>query len=104
MKRLEIVGLEGLGEVRPGDSIAALIVEACVKQGMTLVAIGIVIGLAGAFGASRVIRGVLYGGGENDPLTFIVVPLILAAVAVLAIWIPARRASGLDPLLALRTE
>ena len=80
------------------------VVRLVMRQGMTLVAIGIVIGLAGAFGASRVIRGVLYGGGENDLLTFVVVPLVLAAVAMLAIWIPARRAAALDPLVALRQE
>ena len=71
---------------------------------MSLVGIGIVIGLAGAFGASRVIRGVLYGGGENDLLTFAAVPVVLAAVAMLAIWIPARRAAAMDPLVALRQE
>ena len=80
------------------------VVRLVMRQGMTLVGIGIVIGMAGAFGASRVIRGVLYGGGENDPLTFIAVPLVLSAVAMLAIWIPARRAAALDPLVALRQE
>jgi len=80
------------------------VVRLVMRQGMSLVAIGIAIGLAGAFGASRIIRGVLYGGGENDPLTFVAVPLVLAAVAAVAIWIPARRASAMDPLLALRHE
>jgi ABC-type antimicrobial peptide transport system permease subunit len=80
------------------------IVRLVMRQGMTLVGIGIGIGLAGAFGASRVIGGVLYGGGENDLLTFVAVPVILAMVATLAIWIPARRASALDPLVALRQE
>ncbi len=80
------------------------IVRLVMRQGMTLVGIGIVIGLAGAFGASRVIGGVLYGGGENDLLTFVAVPVILAMVATLAIWIPARRAAALDPLVALRQE
>ena len=80
------------------------VVRLVMRQGMSLVGIGMAIGLAGAFGASRLIRGVLYGGGENDPLTFIAVPLVLAGVAMLAIWIPARRASAMDPLLALRQE
>jgi ABC-type antimicrobial peptide transport system permease subunit len=80
------------------------IVRLVMRQGMTLVGIGIGIGLAGAFGASRVIGGVLYGGGENDLLTFVGVPIILAMVAILAIWIPARRAAALDPLVALRQE
>ena len=80
------------------------VVRLVMRQGMSLVGIGMAIGLAGAFGASRLIRGVLYGGGENDPLTFIAVPLVLAGVAMLAIWSPARRASAMDPLLALRQE
>jgi predicted permease len=80
------------------------VVRLVMRQGMTLVAAGTVVGLLGAFGASRLIRGVLYGGGENDPVTFIAVPLILAGVASIAIWIPARRAAGMDPLLALRQE
>jgi ABC-type antimicrobial peptide transport system permease subunit len=80
------------------------VVRLVMRQGMSLVGIGIAIGLAGAFGASRLIRGVLYGGGENDPLTFVAVPIVLTMVAVLAIWIPARRAAGMDPLLALRQE
>ncbi len=80
------------------------VVRLVMRQGMSLVGIGMGIGLAGAFGASRLIRGVLYGGGENDVLTFAVVPLVLAAVALVAIWIPARRASAMDPLLALRQE
>ena len=80
------------------------VVRLVMRQGMRLGGIGIAIGLAGAIGASRLIRGVLYGGGENDPLTFVAVPLVLAAVAMVAIWIPARRASAMDPLLALRQE
>jgi len=80
------------------------VVRLLMRQGMSLVGIGIAIGLAGAFGASRLIRGVLYGGGENDPLTFAAVPILLAGVAMAAIWIPARRAAAMDPLVALRHE
>ena len=74
------------------------------RQGMALVLAGTAIGLAGAVAASRLIRGILYGSGANDPLTFVAVPLVLMGVAMLAIWIPARRASAMDPLLALRQE
>jgi ABC-type lipoprotein release transport system permease subunit len=54
--------------------------------------------------SSRLIRGILYGSGANDPLTFVAVPLVLMGVAMLATWIPARRAAAMDPLLALRHE
>ena len=80
------------------------VVRLVMRQGMTLVAIGGVIGMAGAFAASRALGGVLYGGGENDLATFVAVPVTLALVALVATWIPARRAAGTDPLLALRQE
>ncbi|MFI5246484.1 MAG: FtsX-like permease family protein, partial [Gemmatimonadales bacterium] len=74
------------------------------RQGMALVLAGTAIGLAGAVAASRLIRGILYGSGANDPLTFVAVPFVLMGVAMLATWIPARRAAAMDPLLALRHE
>ena len=74
------------------------------RQGLTLVLLGTAIGLAGAFGAARLIRGALYGGSVLDPVTFAVVPVVLVGVAVLAIWVPARRASAVDPMVALRQE
>lgn len=74
------------------------------RQGMTLVGIGAVIGLAGAFGASRLVRGLLIGGQAVDPLTFIGVPLILLAVSALAIWVPARRAGAVNPVTAIKSE
>ncbi len=58
-----------------------------------------------ALGAARLIRGVLYGAGAAfDPLTYVVVPLVLAVVAALATWVPARRAASIDPVLAIRAE
>jgi predicted permease len=80
------------------------VVRLVMRQGMALVLAGTAIGLAGAVAASRLIRGILYGSGANDPLTFVAVPLVLMGVAMLATWIPARRASAMDPLLALRQE
>ena len=74
------------------------------SQGLWLVAIGAAIGLAGALGASRLLRGVLYGSALVDPVTFIAVPAILIGVAMLAIWIPARRAASVDPMRALRSD
>ena len=75
-----------------------------VRQGATLVMLGAGIGLAGALAASRLVRGMLYGGSALDPLTFVGVPLVLLGVAMLAIWIPARRAATVDPMVALRTD
>jgi ABC-type antimicrobial peptide transport system permease subunit len=75
-----------------------------VRQGASLVLLGAGIGLAGALAASRLVRGMLYGGSALDPLTFIGVPLVLLGVAMLAIWIPARRAATVDPMVALRTD
>jgi putative ABC transport system permease protein len=75
-----------------------------VRQGMTMTLIGLAVGLAGAFALSRVLRGMLYGVSPTDPLTFIGVSLVLLIVALLACLIPARRATHVDPIIALRTE
>lgn len=75
-----------------------------VSQGMKLAVAGVIVGIAAAFALSQVISSFLFGVDARDPLTFIVVPLFLAAVALIAVWIPARRASRLDPLEALRHE
>lgn len=74
------------------------------KQGLTLVLIGEAIGLAGAFALTRLIRGMLFGVAPNDFMTFAAVALMLAAVALLATLIPARRAARVNPLVALRYE
>ncbi len=75
-----------------------------VKQGMILAAIGIVIGIAGAYGLSRFIESFLYSVTPRDLGVFIGAPVLLAAVAFLATWIPALRASRVDPVDALRGE
>jgi putative ABC transport system permease protein len=72
-----------------------------VRQGMTLVAIGVVVGLVGALGLTRVISNLLFGVGASDPTTFIVISLLLIAVAFVACYLPARRAAKLDPVIAL---
>ncbi len=75
-----------------------------VRQGMVLVAAGLVIGLAGAVGVTRVMTSLLYRTHPFDPWTFIAVPIVLASVALLACYLPARRAARIEPMVALRTE
>jgi putative ABC transport system permease protein len=74
------------------------------KQGMGLVLIGVVLGLFGAFAVTRVMSAMLFGVTAKDPLTFGVVAMLLAMVAFVACYIPARRATKVDPLVALRYE
>jgi putative ABC transport system permease protein len=74
------------------------------RQVLWLVAIGIAIGMAGALALGRVVSGVLSGTAPDDPLTLAIVMLILASVALVAGYVPARRASRIDPIVALRTE
>ena len=75
-----------------------------VRQGMTLAVIGVVIGVAAAFGLTRFIASFLFGVQAWDPAVFTIVPVVLSAVALLAVWFPARRATRIDPLDALRYE
>ena len=74
------------------------------RQGMTQVLIGLALGLVGAWFASRFLAGQIYGLSATDPLTFVAVPLGLAAVALVANYLPARRATRVDPLVALRQD
>jgi putative ABC transport system permease protein len=80
------------------------IVFLVLKQGLRLTILGVAIGLAGAFGLTRLIERLLFGVSATDPLTFILIALLLTLVALLACWMPARRAARVDPLVALRTD
>jgi putative ABC transport system permease protein len=71
---------------------------------MLLVLIGAAIGVAASLGLTRFLESFLYGVAALDPVVFIAVPVLLAAVALAAIWFPARRASRIDPIHALRCE
>jgi ABC-type antimicrobial peptide transport system permease subunit len=75
-----------------------------VSQGLGLVTAGLAIGLAGSVALTRVMGGLLYGVAPTDPLTFATVGVLLALVAVAASYLPARRATRIDPILALRAE
>jgi putative ABC transport system permease protein len=75
-----------------------------VRRGLTLAVLGVTLGTAGAYAVTRVLRSLLYGVGERDPLTFVAVAVLLALVALLSSWIPARRAARVDPLAAMRAE
>jgi putative ABC transport system permease protein len=75
-----------------------------VLQGLALAGVGVVLGLAAAFGLARLITAFLFGVTARDPLVFVGMPLLLAVVAFVAVWLPARRASRVDPLIALRYE
>ena len=75
-----------------------------VWQGMRVALVGVAIGMAAAFGLTRLIAGFLFGVRSWDPAAFLFAPIILVGVALLAVWLPATRASKVDPMQALRTE
>jgi len=71
---------------------------------MLLAIIGVVIGVSAALGLGRFISTLLFGVTATDPLVFVGVPVLLTVVALVAVWLPARRASAVDPIIALRYE
>ncbi|MEO7157006.1 MAG: FtsX-like permease family protein, partial [Vicinamibacterales bacterium] len=75
-----------------------------VREGMTLAAIGVALGLAGSAFVTRLLSALLFGVEPTDPLTFCLVAGLLLAVALLASYLPARRALRVDPIAALRTD
>ena len=87
-----------LGATRRGISILV------VRQAMTLTLAGVATGLLGAFALTRIMSSLLFGVAATDLLTFAVISVLLSAVALLASYIPAKRAAGIDPLILLRTQ
>jgi ABC-type antimicrobial peptide transport system permease subunit len=75
-----------------------------VWHGMRLALLGVVLGIGAAFGLTRFLASFLFGVKVWDPMVFVAVPLILTGVALLAVWLPATRASKLNPMVALRVE
>jgi putative ABC transport system permease protein len=80
------------------------VVAMVVRRGLILALAGIAFGSAGAYAVSRVLQSLLFGVGARDPFTFVAVAALLGSVALLASWLPARRAARVDPLAAMRAE
>jgi len=98
-RRVHEIGIGMALGAQRGDVLRMVI-----KQGLILTVIGLAIGLAGAFALTRYLSSLLYEVSPTDPITLIGVVLLLGAVAMIACYIPARRASRIDPMKAVRYE
>jgi putative ABC transport system permease protein len=98
-QRTHEIGVRMALGARPGD-----VLKLVLRQGMWLTIAGLVVGIAIGSVATRVLSDMLFGVTPRDPLTFVGVPALLLLVAFLACYIPARRATRIDPLVALRWE
>ena len=98
-RRLPELGVRVALGARPGS-----ILQDVVGRGLRPVLLGAAVGVAGGLLAVRLLRGFVYGVSVTDPLTFFAVPFLLLAVALVAAWLPGRRASRVDPMEVLRAE
>ena len=97
--RTREIGLRMALGAQPGRVLMLVL-----RQGLLLTLVGIGIGLAGALALTRLMSGLLFGVGATDPATYASIVLLLAVVSLVACYIPARRATRVDPLIALRYE
>jgi putative ABC transport system permease protein len=98
-QRTHEIGIRLALGAQPGD-----VLRLALKQGMLTVLLGVAVGLPLALGLTQLMKTMLFGVKETDPLTFIVMTLLLMSVALLACYVPARRATKVDPMIALRCE
>jgi putative ABC transport system permease protein len=98
-QRTQEIGVRMALGARSGD-----VLKVVLKQGLKLTLVGVTIGLTGAFGLTRIISSLLYEVSPTDPLTFLCVSLLLAGIAFLATYVPAQKATRIDPMVALRYE
>jgi ABC-type antimicrobial peptide transport system permease subunit len=83
---------------------AGAVLRMIMREGLVMLASGLVLGLLLAIGTGKILSGILYEVGALDPVAFTAAPLVLAAAALVATWLPARRATQINPIQALRTE